>query len=117
MQSKAANVAAYIAEAPAERQAVLKKLRSLCRAELKGAKECMDYGMPCYKQGDVMTVCFASQKQYIALYGCGGVLKKNHPLAAAKLDCGKGCIRFKKPGQIDFTLLQQLLQEKQASLA
>ena len=115
MQSKVATVPAYIAEAPTDRRVVLKKLRAICRAELKGSIEGMDYGMPCYRSGETVLVAFASQKQYIALYGCGGLLLKNHAEAAAKLDMGKGCIRFKKPEQIDFTLVQQLLREKQAS--
>lgn len=117
MQSKVATVPAYIAEAPAERRIALKKLRVLCRAELKGAVEGMDYGMPCYRSGETVLVAFASQKQYIAFYGCGQLLLKNHPEAAAKLNMGKGCIRFKKPEQIDFTLVQQLLREKQAARA
>jgi len=117
MQSKAATVPAYIEEATADRRAALKKLRALCRSELKGVIEGMDYGMPCYRSGETVLVAFASQKQYIALYGCGQLLQKNHPEAAAKLDMGKGCIRFKKPEHIDFTLVQQLLREKQAARA
>ena len=43
----------------------------------------MDYGMPCYRSGETVLVAFANQKQYIALYGCGGLLLKNHAEAAA----------------------------------
>lgn len=42
MQSKAKDVPAYINEAPVERQAVLTRLRELCRAELTGFEETMD---------------------------------------------------------------------------
>ena len=116
MKSQATTVADYIAESPADRRAVLKKLRALCRAELKGTKEGIDYGMPVYKTaaGDMMAA-FASQKNYIGFYGCGTLLKQNYPEAAAKLDMGKGCIRFKKPEQVDLALIQQLLREKQVA--
>ena len=115
MKSAATNVPTYIAEAPADRQVALKKLRALCRKHLKGTTEVIDYGMPVYKHDDGMVVAFGSQKNYIGFYGCGQLMLANHADAAKKLDMGKGCIRFKKPEQIDFALIEQLLKEKQAT--
>lgn len=118
MKSSALDVPSYIAQAPADRQAALRKLRALCRNHLQGTIECIDYGMPVYKsKAGEMVVAFASQKNYIAFYGCGQLLLANHADEAKKLDMGKGCIRFKKPEQIDFALIGQLLDEKQATLA
>jgi uncharacterized protein YdhG (YjbR/CyaY superfamily) len=109
MTSKATDVAGYIQEVPAGRRAAIEKIRDLCRQNLKGYEECMEFGMPGYKRNGSLEVSFASQKQYIALY----VLKKDvvdeFRGALAMANIGKGCIRFKKPEQIDFALLQQLL--------
>jgi len=115
MQSKAADVPAYIAEVPAERQAAIKKLRALCRKIFAGHEECLDYGMPCYKRDGVVRAAFASQKGYIALYGCGKVLSKEMKAKLVGANCGKGCIRFTKPEKIDFEVIEELLREKAAA--
>jgi uncharacterized protein YdhG (YjbR/CyaY superfamily) len=110
MISKAASVQAYMAEVSDERKASLERLRALCRRQLKGYEECMEYGMPCYKRNGAAEVAFASQKQYVALY----VMKKDvvdefrAALPGAKI--GKGCIRFTKPEKIDFEVVGRLLQ-------
>jgi uncharacterized protein YdhG (YjbR/CyaY superfamily) len=115
MISKASDVETYIAEAPEDRQAALIKLRSLCRKHLKGCEESIEYGMPVYKRNGAMEVSFASQKQYIAFY----VLRKDvldefrDALGASSI--GKGCVRFTKPGQIDFAVIEKLLERNAES--
>jgi uncharacterized protein YdhG (YjbR/CyaY superfamily) len=110
MQRKVANVSAYIAESPLAHRPALKQLRSLCRETLAGYREEIDYGMPVYKRDGVMEVAFASQKHYISLY----ILKKpvldEHRAALKNCSIGKGCIRFKKPEQIDFEVVKTLLR-------
>ena len=115
MISRAADIGSYIAEVASERRPAIEKLRRLCRKALPGYQECMEYGMPCYKKSGVVEVSFASQKQYIALY----VLKKDvvdafrSALPAASI--GKGCIRFKKPGDIDWDVVAELLRRNAES--
>ncbi len=73
VQSKAATVDDYIAEAPPERREALAKVREIAGRELAGCEERMMYGMPAYVRADGSGFAFASQKQYIALYvtpGC-----------------------------------------------
>ena len=110
MQSKAQSVDAYIKEAPAERQAALIKLRDLCRKKLKGYDETMEYGMPCYRNGEAVEVSFASQKQNITVY-----ILKTHVLTAFETDLkgvpkGKSCLHFTKPEKIDFALMGRLFE-------
>ncbi len=71
MISKAANVKEYVAKAPEERRAALGKLHGLCKKNLAGFDESIEYGMPVYKRDGVMAFAFASQKNYISIYGCG----------------------------------------------
>jgi uncharacterized protein YdhG (YjbR/CyaY superfamily) len=110
MISKAKDVAGYLEEVCAERRPAIEKLRRLCRRNLKSFEECMEYGMPCYKQDGALVIAFASQKQYIALYvGRKNVVDEfREALPASSL--GKGCIRFNKPEQMDFAVIEQLLR-------
>ena len=116
MQSKAADVAAYLAEVPEERLAALERLRALCLKELKGYTEGMDYGMPVYKCGDTL-VAFASQKQYIALYGMSQAVIERHKAELKGCSLGKGCIRYKSAETMDFDLIRTMMREKLAARA
>ena len=110
MKSEAANVKDYVAEVPAARRAAIAKLRNLCKKNLVGYEECIDYGMPCYKRNGVMGFAFASQKQYIAMYGCGVAAVKDLRDKLSGSSKGKGCIRFTNPENIDFDVVDELLR-------
>ena len=110
MQSTAETVDAYIAEAPAERREALELLRRLCLDELHGYDEVMAYGMPGYVRDGKGEIAFASQKAYISVY----VLRQAALDAGADrldgLSVGKGCIRFRRPDQIDSDVIRALLR-------
>jgi uncharacterized protein YdhG (YjbR/CyaY superfamily) len=108
MQSAATNVDEYLLTVPEERQAALKQLRELCLKYLPGYTEVMAYGMPSYSKNEVVRLSFNSQKNYIALYIRKTVLDKYR---ASFKDTGGGCVRFKKPSEIDFTIVERMLQE------
>lgn len=111
MQSKAATVTAYLKEVPDDRKAVLKQLRKICLDILKGYDECMDYGMPCYKnkKTDEIEIAFASQKNYISLYILKhSVINKNKSLLKG-LSVGKSCIKYTKTEKMDFHVIHQLI--------
>jgi len=114
MTSKAADVATYIGEAPAERRATIEQLRDLCRQTLTGYQECMEYGMPGYKRNGSLEFSFASQKQYIALYA-KPVLVNELREALGKAKIGKSCIRFQKAEDIDFAIIAKLLRRTKAT--
>ncbi len=109
MQSNAADAATYIAEAPPERQAALTRLRALCLETLLGYEERMAYGMPGYARSGVDEVGFASQKQYISIYILNRDVLDAHRALLQGIDMGKGCIRYRRPEQIDFEVVKKLL--------
>ena len=111
MQSQAKDVQAYIEEAPADRREALLKLRELCLKVLKGYEERMVYGGPGYarKGAAEVEVGFASQKNYIALYILRQEALEPYRTELAGLSVGKGCIRYPKPGKIDFVVVRKLL--------
>ncbi|QDY77931.1 iron chaperone [Streptomyces qinzhouensis] len=110
VQSEASDVDGYLAAVPEERRAALTELRQLCRAELVGFDEVMAYGMPAYERDGAAEIAFASQKRYISFYLMRGDVREAFEERLAGQDMGKGCLRFRKPENIDFGLLRDLLQ-------
>ncbi len=114
--SKAATVEEYLAELPAERRAVVSKVREVVKRNLpQGYSEMMSSGMICYgiplsRYPDTYNgqplgyVALAAQKNYYALYLMGPYMdpEQGKQLDAAfkragkKMDMGKSCLRFKK---------------------
>jgi uncharacterized protein YdhG (YjbR/CyaY superfamily) len=114
MTSKAADVASYIKEVPADRRAAIEKLRGLCQKNLAGYEEVMEFGMPGYKRNGALELSFASQKQYIALY-VKPILADEFRGELGAASIGKSCIRFTRPEQIDFAVIAKLLQRTKAT--
>ena len=111
VQSRAATVDAFMTEVGPERRPALERLRSLCLEHLTGWIEHMAYGMPAYgPEGVAPPVCFNNQKGYIAFYaGQTAVDTFKDRLGGA--DCGKGCIRYKAVGKIDFAVVADILKD------
>ena len=109
MQSKAKNVEAYIAQTPADRREALRKLRALCRKELKGFEESMVCGMPSYSRKGVVEVGFASQKNYISLFILRQDALETQRAFVTGANVGKGCIRYPRPSKIDYAMVRQML--------
>lgn len=132
MQSVAQTPAEYVAALPADRQRVVKKLRTHIRRGLpKGFKEVMSYGLigyvvplalypdgyHCKKDTPLPFMNLASQKQYVAVYHMGlysdtklmAWFKKAYTSeVGSKPDMGKSCIRLRKPEAIPYALIEQL---------
>ncbi len=115
VSSKAASVAQYLKELPADRRAVVAAVRDLVNEHLpKGFAEVMQYGMiswivpparlpVTYNNQPYAVLALAAQKNIFALYSMGayaapGVREafvKAYRDAGLKLDMGGSCIRFK----------------------
>ncbi|MEU4414002.1 DUF1801 domain-containing protein [Nocardia salmonicida] len=108
VQSKAPDVATYLAELPADRREALTRLRELCLAELTGFSEVMSYGMPTYERDGIGEVAFAGQKQYISFYLLRADVRAAFADRLASQDMGKGCLRFRK--EPDYDLVRDLLR-------
>jgi uncharacterized protein YdhG (YjbR/CyaY superfamily) len=135
MQSKATTVDQYIAELPEDRKKAMIELRKVFKKNIpKGFQECMSYGMigyvvphskypagyHCDPKLPLPFVAFASQKNFIAVYHMGvyadpKLLKwftEAHAKASPKkLDMGKSCLRYKKPEDIPYQLIGELVSK------
>ncbi|RXR18451.1 DUF1801 domain-containing protein [Flavobacterium amnicola] len=135
MQSKALTVTDYLNEIPEERKDGFNKLRDTILKNIpEGFQEGMGYGMMgysvphsiypsgyhCNPKDPLPFAGLASQKNFIAFYHMG--IYANPELlnwftaefpkhSKKKLDMGKSCIRFKKPEDIPFELIGELMQK------
>lgn len=116
MQSRAATVDAYLKEVPKERLNVMMKLRELFLTELRGYKETMDYGGPCYLKNNVAEAGFMSQKNYIGLYILKQEVMNRYKGEFKGVTTGKGVIRFANPDKIDFDVVKKMLRGTYESL-
>lgn len=135
MTSAAATPEAYLEELPEDRKEAMTQLRNTILENLpKGFKEGMGYGMigysvphekypagyHCDPKLPLPFASIASQKNFIAFYHMGiyaqpDLLKwfvEEYPKhTKQKLDMGKSCIRFKKPDQIPYALIGELMKK------
>ena len=109
MRSDADDVGTYLALVPEDRRAVLNEMRGACRTLLAGFDESMRYGMPAYSRDGVTEIAWASQKRYISLYVMRSDVLNAHRSQLAGLDVGKGCIRYRNPAAVDFTVVRSML--------
>ena len=133
MQSKAATPQEYFDTLPEDRKSAMTELRKVILKNLpKGFKEEMSYGMigyvvphsiypPGYHCDPKLPLPFlaiANQKNFIAVYHMGMYadkktldwFTKEFPKhSKKKLDMGKSCLRFKKPEDIPFGLIGELV--------
>lgn len=135
MKTKSATPQDYLLSLPADRKKAFTALRNVIRKNLpKGFSEMMSYGMigyvvphklypagyHCNPEQPLPFAFIASQKNFIALYHMGvyaepGLLKwfvaEYKKRVPGKPDMGKSCIRFKKPEQIPFDLIGELMRK------
>jgi uncharacterized protein YdhG (YjbR/CyaY superfamily) len=129
VQSKAATVAQYLKELPADRRKTIAAVRDVIRRRLPaGYEETMNWGMisyevplsvcpKTYNGQPLMYVALASQKNYCALYlmGVYGDAKLREELhrafeaAGKKLDMGKSCVRFKSADDLPLEAIGKLI--------
>jgi uncharacterized protein YdhG (YjbR/CyaY superfamily) len=115
VRSDANDVDSYLAGVPEGRRAVLTEMRDACRRLLPGFAESMSYGMPAYSRDGIAEIAWASQKRYISLYVMRAEVLDAHRAQFAGLDVGKGCIRYRSPAAVDFTVVHSVLTAVAAS--
>ena len=115
MRSDAIDVDSYLTQVPEGRRAVLTEIRDACRMLLAGFAEAMSYGMPTYSRDGIAELAWASQKRYISLYAMRADVLDAHRGQLAGLDVGKGCIRYRSPAAVDFTVVRSMLTTVAAS--
>ncbi|MUP46228.1 DUF1801 domain-containing protein [Gramella sp. BOM4] len=139
MKIEASSPEDYISKVQTNRIEIMNKLRSIIKENLpEGFEETMSYGMigyvvpyslypagyHCDPELPLPFINLASQKNYIALYHSGIYASKDlndwftqeyKKRTGRKPDMGKSCIRFKKPDEIPFELIGELVTKMSPS--
>jgi len=110
MSEPASSVDAYLAEATEPWASVLTRLRTACRESLVGFEEAIAYGMPSYLRDGHAAIAFKKQARYLSLYVLNKSVLDAYRSELAQLNVGKGCIRFARPDQLDWELIDRLLE-------
>jgi len=107
----------YIEAAPVERRAIMRAIRQVCAEELHGFTEQIAYRMPTYRRdGETEAeLAFASQKQYLSLYVTRTDVMDVHRHQLTGLSVGKGCIRYRRPEQVDLDVVRSIVRATAAT--
>jgi hypothetical protein len=135
MQSKVTTVDQYIDELPEDRKHAVTELRKVIKKNIpEGFQECMSYGMigyvvphskypagyHCDPKLPLPFMNLASQKNFIAVYHMGiyadpkllqWFTEAHAKASTKKLDMGKSCLRYKKPEDIPYKLIGELVSK------
>lgn len=122
-----------MATLPEDRKKAIAELRKVIKKNIpKGFQEGISYGMPgyvvphskypagyhCDPKLPLPFLTFASQKNFIAIYHMGiyadskllqWFTEAHAKASAKKLDMGKSCLRYKKPEDIPYQLIGELV--------
>jgi uncharacterized protein YdhG (YjbR/CyaY superfamily) len=129
VQSQAKDVAAYLAELPPERRAVVAAVRDVVLAHLPaGYREAVGWGMitwsiPLERYPDTYNkqpLCFAAlaaQKSHYSLYltcvyqerKLEEALREAFEKAGKKLDMGKSCVRFRRLEDLPLAAIGEMI--------
>jgi hypothetical protein len=133
MQLNAKTPEDYVSQLPSDHQKIISDLRKIIAKNLPaGFEETIQYGMigyvvphsiypggyHCEPKQPLPFLGLASQKKYVALYHMGiyadaelqsWFTSEYSKYSKSKPDMGKSCIRFKKPENIPFELIGELV--------
>ncbi len=109
----------YIAQLEEPRRSEIRTLHVAFEKALPKLEPTIQYGMIGYgsyhykyesgREGDAPIVALSSRAGYISVYGCGEEIRKEIQMELPKANFGKGCIRFKKLGDIDVKALVRVV--------
>jgi uncharacterized protein YdhG (YjbR/CyaY superfamily) len=106
----------YIAEAPQDKRAALKRLRSTIRVAAPKAAESVSYGIVGYKQAGQRLVYFGYWKNHIALYGSGTRFLKAHAAELKPYVRSKGTIQFPTDQPLPYGLVTRIVKARVAEI-
>ena len=106
----------YLAKAPKEKQATLKKLRQTIKVAAPKASESLSYGIVGYKLQRKSVIFFGYWKSHYAIYGLGSGITKVHAPDLKNYLQSKGTIQFPADKPLPYALLTKLVKARVAEI-
>jgi uncharacterized protein YdhG (YjbR/CyaY superfamily) len=109
-------VDAYVENVPEAQRPAVTLLRDLSRRYLTGFTEQIRYGMPGYVrtggtgESSEVEIGYAAQKRYVSFYVTRTDVLEAHRDRLATLSVGKGCVRYRRPEQVDADVVRSILE-------
>jgi uncharacterized protein YdhG (YjbR/CyaY superfamily) len=108
MQRDVATPTEYTAAVPEAQRMLFDHLRRLIHESAPTLKEGMRWGTLCYEDTGAL-FALAAQKNHVGLYVMATDALKDMAADLARVDHGKGCLRFKKLEQVPTETIKKLL--------
>jgi uncharacterized protein YdhG (YjbR/CyaY superfamily) len=110
--SKPKTVDAYLARLDPDQRAALERLRTIIRAAVPRAEECIAYDMPSFRLDGKWLIGIAAAAKHCAIYGV-----TVDASAAAKYDAsGRGTLRFAPDAPLPAALVRKLIKGRIARM-
>jgi uncharacterized protein YdhG (YjbR/CyaY superfamily) len=106
----------YLAAAPKDKQATLKKLRQTIKAAAPKATESLSYGIVGYKLQRKRVVYFGYWKAHSAVYGLGSSVIDAHAAELKDYLLSKGTIQFPADKPLPYRLVTKLVKARIAEI-
>ena len=113
---KAQTVADYIAAAPADKRATLKRLRRTIKAAAPQATEGMSYGLVGYKYRGKPLIGLGYWKAHISLYGSVSRFRKELAAELEPYVKSKGTIQFTTDEPVSDRLITRMVEARAAEI-
>lgn len=111
MISKANTVEEFLDTLGEDERAVFGKVRAMLRRASRKIEESMQYRMPTYTLEGEPFGAFNKQKNYLCVYLKPKAIDPHRPeLKKRGLDCGKSCLRFKRPSDLPLDLVEKIVK-------
>lgn len=102
----------YLAKVPEPQRGTLKELRTLIRASLPEAEECLSYNMPAYKVNGQVIAGFASAKNHCSYYPFSGATLTTLSADVSTYVTTKGSLHFAIDKCIPASLVKKLIKTR-----
>jgi uncharacterized protein YdhG (YjbR/CyaY superfamily) len=102
----------YLKTLPADKRAVLKKLRETIKASAPKAEEKISYMIPAYIYHGKPLVYFAAQKNFCSFYAVGKTLLKEYKKELAGFEVSNTTIHFTPEHPLPASLVKKLVKER-----
>lgn len=110
-KSKVTTIDDYLKGLPADKRAVLQKLRKTIRAAAPKAEECISYQIPAFRLNG-MLVGFGAAANHCAFYPMSPATVEAHRKDLEKYETSKGTIRFQPGKSLPATLVRKIVKAR-----
>jgi uncharacterized protein YdhG (YjbR/CyaY superfamily) len=107
----------YLEPLSEDKRAALQRLRTIIRAAVPGAEECICYSLPAFRLKGKMLAAFGASANHCAYYPMSGATVAAHKDELKRFDTSKGTIRFQPDRPLPAALVRKLVKARIAENA